>query len=98
VAGTAAGEVVCIAGPGDLRELRGKILCALRTDPGWTPLFPGCRGVIIERGSSLSHSVIVLRELGIPTIINVPGISASLRTGDRVQLDGQAGTLQRLSE
>lgn len=98
VAGTVAGEVVCIAGPGDLRELRGKILCALRTDPGWTPLFPGCRGVIIERGSSLSHSVIVLRELGIPTIINVPGISASLRTGDRVQLDGQAGTLQRLSE
>lgn len=96
VAGTVEGEVVCIAGPGDLQDLRGKILCALRTDPGWTPLFPGCRGVIIERGSSLSHSVIVLRELGIPTIINVPGISASLRTGDHVQLDGQAGTLQRL--
>lgn len=98
VAGTVEGEVVCIAGAGDLQDLRGKILCALRTDPGWTPLFPGCRGVIIERGSSLSHSVIVLRELGIPTIINVPGITASLRTGDRVQLDGQAGTLQRLSE
>lgn len=96
VAGTVEGEVVCIAGQGDLQDLRGKILCALRTDPGWTPLFPGCRGVIIERGSSLSHSVIVLRELGIPTIINVPGISASLRDGDRVQLDGQAGTLQRL--
>ncbi len=96
VAGEAEGEVVCISGPEDYAPLRGKILCALRTDPGWAPLFPGCKGVIIERGSSLSHSVIVLRELGIPAIINVPGITRALVTGDRVRIDGQTGQLERL--
>ena len=96
VAGQAEGEVVCIASPEDYAPLRGKILCALRTDPGWAPLFPGCKGVIIERGSSLSHSVIVLRELGIPAIINLPGISRALATGDRVRIDGQTGKLERL--
>ncbi len=96
VAGEAEGEVVCITGPEDYVPLKGKILCALRTDPGWAPLFPGCKGVIIERGSSLSHSVIVLRELGIPAIINLPGITRTLATGDRVRIDGQTGQLTRV--
>jgi len=95
VAGQAEGEVVCVSGPDDYAPLEGKILCALRTDPGWVPLFPGCKGIIIERGSSLSHSVIVLRELGIPTIINVSGITQALSTGDKVRIDGSTGKIER---
>ncbi len=96
VAGIAEGEVVCVSGPDDYAPLEGKILCALRTDPGWVPLFPGCKGIIIERGSSLSHSVIVLRELGIPTIINVPGITQALSSGDKVRIDGGTGKAERI--
>ncbi len=96
VSGVAEGEVVCIREPGEWTDLRGKIICALRTDPGWAPLFPGCRGVIIEKGSSLSHSVIMLRELGIPTIINLPGISQNLQTGSRVRMDAHTGKIEIL--
>lgn len=68
-------------------------MAALRTGPGWAALFPGCRAVLIERGLALSHSVILLREFGIPTISNVPGLTQHLRTGQRVQVDGRAGTV-----
>jgi pyruvate,water dikinase len=68
-------------------------VCALRTDPGWAALFPMCRGVIIEKGSSLSHSVILLRELGIPTIINVPDVTKHLQTGQRIRINGQTGEI-----
>jgi rifampicin phosphotransferase len=94
VSGIAEDEVVCIREPGEWTDLRGKIICALRTDPGWAPLFPGCKGVIIEKGSSLSHSVIMLREWGIPTIINVPGISRALTSGTIVNMDANTGKIE----
>lgn len=94
VSGITEGEVVCIREPGEWTDLRGKIICALRTDPGWAPLFPGCLGVVIEKGSSLSHSVIMLRELGIPTIINLPGISGALETGQEVKMDANTGKIE----
>ena len=87
------GEVLVITDPGGQLNVTGKIVCALRTDPGWAALFPMCRGVIIEKGSSLSHSVILLRELGIPTIINVPGVTKHLQTGQRIRINGQTGEI-----
>ena len=94
--GQVEGEVLVVRGPEDSLAVAGKIVCALRTDPGWAALFPACRAVAIERGSSLSHSVILLRELGIPTILNVPGLTRHLHSGQRVHFDGQAGTLRVL--
>ncbi|MFN3530293.1 MAG: PEP/pyruvate-binding domain-containing protein [Bacteroidia bacterium] len=96
VSGIVQGEVVCITELAEVRNLDGKILCALRTDPGWAPLFRGCKGVIIEKGSALSHSVILLRELGIPTVINVPGIHAGLQNGMQLQIDGNEGQVKVL--
>ena len=92
--GQAEGEVLVITDPGGELNVTGKIVCALRTDPGWAALFPMCRGVIIEKGSSLSHSVILLRELGIPTIINVPGVTKHLQTGQRIRINGQTGEIR----
>ncbi|QIX60538.1 hypothetical protein HER32_04790 [Hymenobacter sp. BT18] len=92
--GIVEGEVLVVRRPEDDLSVAGKIVCALRTDPGWATLFPACKAVVIEKGSSLSHSVIILRELGIPTIINVPGLTRQLQSGQRVVLDGQAGTLR----
>ncbi|TVT43501.1 hypothetical protein FNT36_05280 [Hymenobacter setariae] len=94
--GQVSGEVVVITDPAqaDLGAVRGRVVAALRTDPGWAALFPGCRAVLIERGSALSHSVILLRELGIPTIINVPGLTQRLRSGQHVRLDGRSGEVE----
>ncbi|HEY4221648.1 MAG TPA: PEP-utilizing enzyme, partial [Myxococcota bacterium] len=78
---------------GDL-SMNGNILVAERTDPGWTPLFPSASGVLVERGSLLSHSAIVARELGIPCVVGVAGLLATVHTGDDVEMDGGAGTIR----
>lgn len=83
--------------PQDDMRLAGEILVAERTDPGWVPLYPSVSGVLIERGSILSHSAIVAREMGIPTIVGIPGLTAALKTGQRVRMDGAAGTVEILS-
>ena len=74
----------------------GSILVAERTDPGWIMLFPMAAGLIVERGSLLSHSAIVSREMGIPSVVAVPGVTQWLRDGDLVELDGGKGIVRRL--
>ena len=92
--GLRQGPVKVIANPeGDIR-LNGEILVAGRTDPGWVPLYPSISGLLIERGSILSHSAIVAREMGIPTIVGIPGLIATLKSGQRVEMDGGAGTVK----
>jgi rifampicin phosphotransferase len=74
----------------------GEIIVAERTDPGWVMVFPAAGGLLVERGSLLSHSAIVARELGIPTIVSLPGVTQWLRDGDRVEMDGGTGRVTRL--
>jgi len=69
---------------------------AERTDPGWVMLFAAAAGLIVERGSLLSHSAIVSREIGIPSVVSVPGVTHWLRDGDLVEIDGSKGTVRRL--
>ncbi len=74
----------------------GEILVAERTDPGWVMLFPSASGLLVERGSLLSHSAIVARELGLPAVVSVTGLTAWLETGDVVEFDGRTGAIVRL--
>ena len=81
----------------DAEGLNGEILVTERTDPGWAPLFPACSGLIIERGSLLSHSAVIARELGIPTIVGVNGKPMQrLQTGQRVRMDAGKGEVRIL--
>jgi len=91
-------KVRLIFSPQDELSLNGQILCTVRTDPGWAPLFPTAGGILVERGSTLSHSAVVARELGIPAIVGIPGITSLLQNGERVRMDGAAGTIERLDE
>jgi pyruvate,water dikinase len=60
-------------------------------------LFPSAKGLLVERGSLLSHSAIVARELGIPAVVCVPGLLDWLGDEDEVELDGAAGSVRRLA-
>jgi rifampicin phosphotransferase len=81
----------------DAAGMNGEILVTERTDPGWVPLFPTCAGLIIERGSLLSHSAVVARELGLPTIVGVGGKPTQrLQTGQRIRMDAGKGEIRLL--
>lgn len=75
----------------------GEILVARTTDIGMSPLFLLAAAVVTELGGPLSHTAIVAREYGVPAIVNVDGCTLSIRTGDRLRVDGDRGTVERLS-
>ena len=74
----------------------GEILVAERTDPGWIMLFPVCSGLLVERGSLLSHSAIVAREMGIPAIVSIPALMGWARDGEWVEMDGATGVARKI--
>jgi pyruvate,water dikinase len=87
-----------VRNPSEDVQLNGEILVAERTDPGWIPLYPSISGLLIERGSILSHSAIVAREMGIPTIVGIPNLIANLKNGQWVEMDGSQGTVKLLTK
>ncbi|MBN1308452.1 MAG: hypothetical protein JXA18_11075, partial [Chitinispirillaceae bacterium] len=93
--GVVTGKVRVVIDPNDAGDLEGCIMVAQRTDPGWASLFPLVNGMVIERGSLLSHSAIVAREMGIPAIVGVAGCMMMLKDGDMISIDGTTGSVTR---
>jgi pyruvate,water dikinase len=94
--GVVKGKVRVVRDPRGVELPAGTILVAERTDPGWIMLFPAAAGLLVERGSLLSHSAIVARELGLPAVVSVPGITRWLKDGDEVEFDGSSGRVRRI--
>lgn len=92
--GVVEGKVKVILSSQDDMQLNGEILVTTRTDPGWIPLYPMITGLLVERGSLLSHSAIVAREMGIPTIVGISGLVNKLKEGDRIRMDGKTGLIE----
>ena len=79
------------ADPGDFGP--GDILVAPFTDPAWTPLMAAASGVVVNVGATVSHAVIVARELGVPCAVSVTGATTLIADGALVEVDGGAGTV-----
>jgi pyruvate,water dikinase len=95
--GIVRGPVRIISDPSRANLEQRMILVAEHTDPGWIMVFPSARGVLVERGSLLSHAAIVARELGIPAIVSLPGLTHWLKDDDWIEMDGSTGTVRRIS-
>ncbi|KAF9438995.1 hypothetical protein BGZ76_001890 [Entomortierella beljakovae] len=97
--GIVEGVVRVVKDISETRDLNNEILVTARTDPGWVPLYPMCSGLLIERGSLLSHSAVVARELGLPTIVGISGgLMKRLKTGMRIRMDAGKGRVYILDE
>ena len=94
--GIITGKVRKVMSPFETDSLNGDILVTAATDPGWVVLFPSAGAIAVERGSLLSHSAIVSREMGIPCVVGVNGLLDQLETGDWITLDGSTGLIQRI--
>ena len=96
-AGVVEGVVRVLTDPDDAGAFRpGEVLVTTVTNVGWTPLFPRAAAVVTDVGAPLSHAAIVARELGIPAVVGCGNATMALRTGDRVRVDGAAGTVEPL--
>jgi rifampicin phosphotransferase len=91
--GVVAGRACVILEPSSASLEPGEILVAPSTDPGWTPLFLTAGGLVMEMGGAMSHGAVVAREYGIPAVVGVPDATERIATGQRIMVDGSAGTI-----
>jgi pyruvate,water dikinase len=93
-AGIAEGAVRIIIDPTDTDDINeGDVLVCRATDPSWATLFYLACAVVTDLGGDMSHGAIVARELGLPAVVNTRDGTRRLRNGDRVRVDGFAGTV-----
>ncbi len=93
--GKVEGEVLVIGSPTLDIDTTGKIIVTVSTDPSWVFLIKNALGIIAEKGSLLSHTAIITRELGKPSVVNVKHAASILKTGDKVLLDADNGFVIR---
>ncbi len=80
----------------DARLEPGEVLVAPYTDPAWTPLFLTAGAAVVEIGSYLSHAGTVAREFGMPCVVDVAEATLRIRTGDRLAIDADRGSVRIL--
>jgi pyruvate,water dikinase len=71
----------------------GDILVCGGTTTEWTPVFGIITGCVCDTGGSLTHAAIVSREYGIPCVVGTAIATQVIKTGDRIRVDGRAGTI-----
>lgn len=94
--GVAEGEALVITEPVLNADVKGKILVSKMTDPGWVFLMSQAIALVTEKGSLLSHTAIVGRELGIPVVVAVQDATHRIKTGERIRVNGSTGTIERI--
>ncbi|MCH7515882.1 MAG: hypothetical protein IIB08_01925 [Bacteroidetes bacterium] len=92
--GIVKAKALVVIDPSSINGESGHILVARSTDPGWIFLMVSAKGIIVEKGSVLSHSAIIGRELGIPTIIGVTDATGKIPDGAIIEMDGSNGEIQ----
>jgi rifampicin phosphotransferase len=92
--GRAEGTARIVANPAEAPPQGPHILVAESTDPGWVFLMTRARGIVVERGSVLSHTAIIGRELGIPTIVGVAAATRRIPNGACLSIDGATGSVR----
>ena len=75
----------------------GEVLVAPFTDPGWTPLFVNAGALITEVGGLMTHGSVVAREYGIPAGVGGPEATKTIKSGDRLRVNGEAGYVEIIS-
>jgi pyruvate,water dikinase len=92
--GVVEGLVRVLRSEHDLPDLeQDEILVCQITAPSWASAFSVAAGVVTDIGGMMSHAAIVCREYGLPAVVGTGFATTKLATGQRVRVDGHAGTI-----
>jgi pyruvate,water dikinase len=92
--GVVEGIARVLRDPDQLKELKqGEILVAPVTAPSWAPVFGKIGAAVTDIGGIMSHAAIVCREYGLPAVTGTGFASARIKTGMKLRVDGNKGTV-----
>lgn len=74
----------------------GDILVTSFTDPSWTPLFVGIKGLVTEVGGLMTHGAVIAREYGLPAVVGVENATRLIKDGQRIRVHGTEGYIEIL--
>ena len=96
-AGSYEGRVCVVHDESEFHKIRpGDVLVCPNTTPVWSMVFATVGAVVCDAGGALAHPAIIAREHRIPAVLATGRGTKLLRDGDRVRVDGDAGTVTRL--
>ena len=76
----------------------GEILVCQMTNPAWQVLYGKIIAVVTDAGGTVSHPAVLAREYGIPAVVGTSVGTWSIKTGDRIRVDGTAGVVEILAK
>ncbi len=95
--GRYAGPVRVILDESEFEKIRaGDVLVCPVTSPVWSIIFPSVGALVTNAGGVLSHPAIIAREYGIPAVVATGNATSVLKDGQKVMVDGAAGTVEVL--
>jgi pyruvate,water dikinase len=97
--GVVEGIARVVGGAEDLDQIQqGEVLVTRITAPSWGPVFGRIAATVTDIGGMMSHAAIVCREYGLPAVTGVGSATTAIRTGQRVRVDGNNGTVTILDD
>ena len=95
-AGTIEGRARVILDIAQADLQAGDILVTAYTDPSWTPLFVGIKGLVTEVGGLMTHGAVIAREYGLPAVVGVEQATQLIRDGQQIRVHGTDGYIEIL--
>jgi len=74
----------------------GEILVCEMTNPAWQVLYGKIIAVVTDAGGTVSHPAVLAREYGIPAVVGTNVSTSTIKTGQRIRVDGNAGVVEIL--
>lgn len=92
--GVVEGVARVITSSSQLDEVQaGEILVCPITNPSWGPLFSKISAAVTDIGGMMSHASIVCREYGVPAVVGTGFGTKTVKNGQRIRVNGNAGTV-----
>jgi len=92
--GVAEGPARVIRSAEELEQVQsGEILVCPITTPSWAPVFTRIQATVTDIGGMMSHAAIVCREYGLPAVVGTGYATQTIKTGQRIRVDGTNGVV-----
>jgi len=96
--GTVIGKAfVAVSPQAALQIPEGDILVTGMTTPEYVPSLKKAAAIVTDEGGMTCHAAIISRELGIPCIVGTKYATKTIKTGDRIEVRANHGTVRILS-
>ncbi len=95
--GLVRGRAVLVLSKSDYKKIEGTdILVTDSTLPDMVPYMRKIKAIVAEEGSVLSHASVISRELKIPAVIGVVGVTKKIKDGDLIEVDAINGVVKKI--